>query len=263
MGTGPSEHSNFLLRGRAMGIRFLCPNGHKLNVKAELAGRRGSCPECGAKLVIPAASALPKPPNNEPPLAAGKQNVAESHAAAWHLRTAGGEQHGPVSELQFRAWIAAGRVAADSLVKCEGWPEWKPARDVAELLPTPLVAKPAISATSTSPPEPPKPTDPMELDARPAADTSAVAEEPAVDSAEIDPAEIETDATKSPALAASTYVYQRKRSKQKQLTLAIVMLLAVVVLAGVLIWVVNLSAGASTDTLSRLVNPQSPLTATG
>jgi hypothetical protein len=38
-----------------MGIRFSCPNGHKLNVKDNLAGKRGICPACGAKFVIPAA----------------------------------------------------------------------------------------------------------------------------------------------------------------------------------------------------------------
>jgi hypothetical protein len=38
-----------------MGIRFSCPNGHKLNVKDHLAGKRGVCPACGAKFVIPAA----------------------------------------------------------------------------------------------------------------------------------------------------------------------------------------------------------------
>jgi hypothetical protein len=36
-----------------MGIRFNCPNGHKLNVKEFLAGKRGVCPQCGAKFVIP------------------------------------------------------------------------------------------------------------------------------------------------------------------------------------------------------------------
>jgi hypothetical protein len=36
-----------------MGIRFSCPNGHKLNVKAFLAGKRGVCPQCGAKFLIP------------------------------------------------------------------------------------------------------------------------------------------------------------------------------------------------------------------
>lgn len=39
-----------------MGIRFYCPNGHKLNVKSFQAGRRGICPFCGAKLEIPTQS---------------------------------------------------------------------------------------------------------------------------------------------------------------------------------------------------------------
>jgi hypothetical protein len=39
-----------------MGIRFYCPNGHKLNVKSHLAGKTGFCPECGVRLVIPLQS---------------------------------------------------------------------------------------------------------------------------------------------------------------------------------------------------------------
>jgi len=39
-----------------MGIRFYCPNGHKMNVKEFQAGRRGICPQCGAKVVIPVKS---------------------------------------------------------------------------------------------------------------------------------------------------------------------------------------------------------------
>ncbi len=41
-----------------MGIRFTCPNGHKLNVKGFLAGKRGVCPHCGAKVRIPSSEAL-------------------------------------------------------------------------------------------------------------------------------------------------------------------------------------------------------------
>jgi GYF domain 2 len=36
-----------------MGIKFLCPNGHKMNVKVFLAGKRGKCPKCGASVRIP------------------------------------------------------------------------------------------------------------------------------------------------------------------------------------------------------------------
>jgi hypothetical protein len=39
-----------------MGIKFHCPNGHKLNVKAFLAGKKGICPKCGTKMLIPTAS---------------------------------------------------------------------------------------------------------------------------------------------------------------------------------------------------------------
>ncbi len=39
-----------------MGIRFRCPKGHKIHVKAYLAGKRGICPECGLKVPIPPQS---------------------------------------------------------------------------------------------------------------------------------------------------------------------------------------------------------------
>jgi hypothetical protein len=37
-----------------MGIKFLCPNGHKLHVKAFLGGKKAICPKCGARVVVPA-----------------------------------------------------------------------------------------------------------------------------------------------------------------------------------------------------------------
>ena len=39
-----------------MGIKFRCPNGHKLNVKSFLAGKRGVCPKCGTSVRIPERS---------------------------------------------------------------------------------------------------------------------------------------------------------------------------------------------------------------
>jgi hypothetical protein len=55
-----------------MGIRFTCPNGHKLNVKESLAGRRAICPNCGAKLTVPLSSTTPDamtgPPVGSSPL---------------------------------------------------------------------------------------------------------------------------------------------------------------------------------------------------
>src|SRR5262245_21532760 len=39
-----------------MGIKFHCPQGHRLNVKAFLAGKKGICPKCGTKVRIPLVS---------------------------------------------------------------------------------------------------------------------------------------------------------------------------------------------------------------
>lgn len=39
-----------------MGIRFFCPQGHRLNVKSFLAGKRGVCPDCGTSVEIPMES---------------------------------------------------------------------------------------------------------------------------------------------------------------------------------------------------------------
>lgn len=39
-----------------MGIKFYCPNGHKLNVKNYLAGKKGICPYCNEKFLIPEES---------------------------------------------------------------------------------------------------------------------------------------------------------------------------------------------------------------
>jgi hypothetical protein len=61
-----------------MGIRFSCPNGHKLNVKETLAGRRGICPACGAKFVIPSAGDAGPVTG---PLAGGASASAQSAAA--------------------------------------------------------------------------------------------------------------------------------------------------------------------------------------
>jgi hypothetical protein len=53
-----------------MGVRFQCPNGHKLHVKAELAGKRGICPDCGVKFIVPSFSGgrVAEDTGNPPPL---------------------------------------------------------------------------------------------------------------------------------------------------------------------------------------------------
>jgi hypothetical protein len=101
-----------------MGIRFQCPDCFEsLNVKDQLAGRRGKCPHCGASLRIPgsasgeaavdespvaAAVSAPPPPRvpPAPPLPpAGLQSVlAAGSTAAPPL----GEAAGGLSAVQLR-----------------------------------------------------------------------------------------------------------------------------------------------------------------
>ena len=39
-----------------MGIKFRCPNGHKLNVKTHQAGKKGYCPKCKSQVDVPLKS---------------------------------------------------------------------------------------------------------------------------------------------------------------------------------------------------------------
>jgi hypothetical protein len=234
---------------RLMGIRFQCPNGHKLNVKADLAGKRASCPECGAKLVIPAVSldessglsavsiANPVSANSQSQLASNGASAPPVQASfsspttpqltgGWYVRPASGGQFGPATEELFCTWIAEGRVSADSQVWRDGWTAWKLALDAADDLPMPLAAAP-VAAVS-----PPVSTIPVADDRR-SADVAKPTAEPRIS--------LPTHAVPN-APTPSRYEIQRRQSRRSQLTLAIVMLVAVIVLAVVLIWVIRINA---------------------
>ena len=52
---GSLDHPT-ITQGNTMGIKFRCPNGHKLNVKAHQAGKKGYCPKCKTQVNIPLKS---------------------------------------------------------------------------------------------------------------------------------------------------------------------------------------------------------------
>ncbi|HUY89378.1 MAG TPA: GYF domain-containing protein [Pirellulales bacterium] len=145
-----------------MGIKFACPHcGTSLNVKSELAGKRGRCPQCQQKIEIPqqdspssgavdvAAAQVAGPatgaPGPAPAVEPASQPLPQSTVAAaagasapasdaiseapklqWYVMPPGAaSQYGPAIGEEFRNWIKEGRVTADTLVWRQDWPEWK------------------------------------------------------------------------------------------------------------------------------------------
>lgn len=147
-----------------MGIKFRCRTcDKKLHVKSFLAGKRGVCPHCGAKIRIPTESqsrsperAGPADPTASPAKRAGRSTsrpsstlatggaasvaqgatprsddpIDESPHAVWYVRPPAGGQFGPADGPIMRRWLDEGRVSGDALVWREGWPDWRPAGGV-------------------------------------------------------------------------------------------------------------------------------------
>ncbi|MBN1394371.1 MAG: DUF4339 domain-containing protein [Pirellulales bacterium] len=171
-------------KAAAMGIRFYCPNGHKLNVKSFQAGRNGICPYCGAKMQIPLESTRPssrrkKSPaeeeeteiatepaampaeaaasveQNQNPSAAADSPCADDPLAVagdvvWYVRPTSGGQFGPATAEIMRNWLAEGRIAAETLVWREGWRDWREAGGVFPQLSRPA----AVPGLEEIPPAP-------------------------------------------------------------------------------------------------------------
>jgi hypothetical protein len=168
-----------------MGIKFLCPNGHKLHVKSFLSGKKAICPKCGARVIVPSdpnasddsldvstasveirtveagLAAAAAPVSSPPPQAPSKADstaaidpIDEAPNAVWYVRPISGGQFGPASGEIMRGWVRENRVGASSLVWRAGWPDWRSAADVFPELRNLLVA-----------PGAPLPVTPMDSDA--------------------------------------------------------------------------------------------------
>ena len=148
-----------------MGIRFTCPNGHHLNVKSFLAGKRGICPECNVRFIVPqdsggvaamageaaadaSASIVIAQPPTEPSPAEPPPPTEPALPQTWYVRLANGQQFGPADEQAFQSWVAEGRVAADSWVWCTGWPDWKRGSEVVDT--SPGGSSPAVDPVQSS-----------------------------------------------------------------------------------------------------------------
>ncbi len=149
-----------------MGVRFACHGcAEPLNIKLELAGRRGVCPKCGIRFRIPQFDA-PKStpletesvmasraalraarPSDQASVAVASPQVAQPSVVSqknatvvdalgdpsistWYVRPPSGGQYGPATTDVLRQWISEGRVSATALMWREGWSQWREAREI-------------------------------------------------------------------------------------------------------------------------------------
>ena len=170
-----------------MGIRFYCPDcGRRLNIKVFLAGKRGICPHCDSRVLIPLASQLPADAPKYRPTSAGVPSkpvaatatatarsqsvervisqptalptteathadpIAESPDSVWYVRPAAGGQYGPARGDVMRRWLSEGRVSADSMVWREGWADWRLAAPVFPALESAPSAAPSSSSAKSA-----------------------------------------------------------------------------------------------------------------
>lgn len=157
-----------------MGIRFACHHcGHPLNIKQELAGRVGRCPDCEQRFRIPSQDAPQSLPlstaggegtSQSPAEMAGRGAAREPVAAAtgavgatqWYVRPPAGGQYGPANDELIQSWIAEFRITPSTLVWRDGWPQWKNASEVFPQLADvtarnrPLTASPASEPAASA-----------------------------------------------------------------------------------------------------------------
>jgi hypothetical protein len=246
-----------------MGIRFACPNGHPLHVKAELAGKRGICPECQVRFVIPAPTGAatsptprapaapvvaqstvapapePKPPAQPKPAGAAEPQPEQKAAAqpaqpagetpVWYVRPSVGGQFGPADDTLIRQWAAEGRVGAEAYVWRTGWPEWRRASELAEYFPH--LAQPVVAAAPHGP----------------AGYNDASGVHGGSGSA---PADV--------SVATARYQRRKQRSARSQLLAAVVLIVLAVALAVVLVWVVMKTGTAPPESVPEPAPPNVP-----
>ncbi len=168
-----------------MGVRFACHEcGRRLNVKSELAGRRGICPACSVRFRIPAhdtktstpIDASERPDADDSSVATAKSTDATTEtpqasqrprtgaggqqsnldavlggtSVTWYVRPSSGGQFGPADGPTLAQWISEGRVADTAMLWRDGWPEWRIARSV--LAAKTAADQPRVESAAPSPP---------------------------------------------------------------------------------------------------------------
>jgi hypothetical protein len=154
-----------------MGIRFACHVcDHPLNIKRELAGRRGICPSCSSRFRIPhqdterstPIDGLPSGGESDSTVVDATPPVTDKtptrsildldDGGTWYVRPPSGGQYGPATTVLLKQWIEEGRIAASSLLWRDGWPQWREAGEALPELIAPLPQPAQLQSSSATQP---------------------------------------------------------------------------------------------------------------
>jgi hypothetical protein len=133
-----------------MGIRFFCPNGHKLNVKSQLAGLKGYCPDCGAELTIPMTSTRKSSKEgggliNNTEIQNQIQDIISTfndstvlqnpilkdESIEWHIHNPDDKsQQGPLTNQTIKELLQQNQIKPHFFIWYEGLPDWVPASSI-------------------------------------------------------------------------------------------------------------------------------------
>lgn len=267
-----------------MGIRLTCPNGHPLHVKSELAGKRGICPECQARFVIPMPQATHQTP---PPATRPTESLAANGNPAPAAAPAATATPVPAP---------AATIAPPQARPVAAAPVVPPAATPLPATPAPavpgMIYPPALTAPVPVAPAAPQgtwyvrpsaggqygPADEMLLRqwiAERRVDAAALvwcagwpdwrrlSEVPGLlpPVPVVAPAGFDAPAAEGPAPAAvatARYIRRKKRSANSQLIAAGALLLLALVLGGVLLWVLNKEPAKPTTPPATPVEPAPP-----
>ena len=134
-----------------MPIHGQCPGcGRKFQAPDKLSGKRVKCPNCSAviqlghgdqqRAVRQSTSGQEASPTPTPP------EQPSQKKAQWYVKTAAGEQLGPMGKAQVDALVAEGRLDGFCHLRREDWQQWKWAEAV-----YPQFALPAESEAKAAP----------------------------------------------------------------------------------------------------------------
>ena len=119
-----------------MGIRFKCHHCQApLNIKTELANKRGVCPECLGKFRIPGKSQdLSSSLDEQVTITGASSDTPKSGATTneplYFVRPPSGGEYGPAGLETIELWISQRRITGETLVCRIGSAEWKKAKEV-------------------------------------------------------------------------------------------------------------------------------------